>query len=334
MEDVVIICAKCGRENEDHYKFCLGCGASLADQDSASADDTADSPSCPNCDADVEPGQRFCGECGFNLEEEGGLSQSETKAKEAADKKEAEAKQAAEKKAKAPSKKDTQKTDNKAKASPSADVAGALILINPDGSPGDIVDLEAGENVVGRNSGPEVFANDPYLSPSHVRFNVLDNEVEIEDLDSLNGVFVRITDMVELSHGDLLRIGQEVLRFEHLDQIDPIIDGQSDIVTHGSRRGGAWGRLARISGRDEASTAFLLRANEHVIGRERGDILFRDDGYVSGTHARIFKDDDRVFVEDLKSSNGTFIKIQKKQTVRSGSLILLGKQPYRLQLQK
>ncbi|MEO7096991.1 MAG: zinc-ribbon domain-containing protein, partial [Polyangiales bacterium] len=25
----MITCAKCGKENQDHYKFCLGCGAEL-----------------------------------------------------------------------------------------------------------------------------------------------------------------------------------------------------------------------------------------------------------------------------------------------------------------
>ena len=25
----MIICKRCGKENQDHYKFCLGCGAEL-----------------------------------------------------------------------------------------------------------------------------------------------------------------------------------------------------------------------------------------------------------------------------------------------------------------
>jgi signal recognition particle subunit SRP54 len=29
MEASVISCPKCGKENQDHYKFCLGCGAEL-----------------------------------------------------------------------------------------------------------------------------------------------------------------------------------------------------------------------------------------------------------------------------------------------------------------
>lgn len=311
----MIICAKCGRENEDHYKFCLGCGASLADQQQAAPEPVVEDSVCPSCEATVDAGQRFCGECGYNLDSAPAASKAPEPQAEPA--KPAEQSKAAA----APA------------ASASSDVAASLIMINPDGSPGDIVDLYAGANIVGRDSGPDVFKKDVFLSPQHAQFDVRDNEVEIEDLDSLNGVFVRIRDMVELNHGSMVRIGQEMLRFELLDEVEPIIAGQSDVVTHGSRRGGIWGRLARISGQNKASTAFLLRAKEHVVGRERGDILFPDDGYVSGTHARIFKDGERVFIEDLDSSNGTFLQIRKKQTVRSGSLILMGKQPYQLRLQ-
>lgn len=323
----MIICAKCGRENEDHYKFCLGCGASLADQPQPVAEPEPAADECPNCGAEVIEGQRFCGNCGYNLSEDGGPSrtpaQVEAHAAEARAASEQGKTQAAE----------PVPSEQAPHDEPSADIAAALILINPDGSPGDIVDLHAGANVVGRNSGPRVFQNDSFLSPEHARFDVRDQEVEIEDLDSLNGIFVRIRDLVELTHGTMIRVGQELLRFELLDQIEPIIQERSDVATHGSRLGGAWGRLARVSGKNMASTAFLLRAREHTIGRERGDILFPDDGYVSGTHARIFRDNDRVFIEDLDSSNGTFLKIRRRQTVRSGSLILMGKQPYRLQIQ-
>ena len=36
----------------------------------------------------------------------------------------------------------------------------------------------------------------------------------VRDLDSLNGVFVRMTEEEELGPGQILRIGQELLRFD------------------------------------------------------------------------------------------------------------------------
>jgi pSer/pThr/pTyr-binding forkhead associated (FHA) protein len=66
------------------------------------------------------------------------------------------------------------------------------------------------------------------------------------------------------------------------------------------------------------------------IGREDGEITFPDDGYVSGSHCRIVGDEDGVFLEDLGSSNGTYMRVRKGQVIRPGSLILVGQQLFRV----
>jgi pSer/pThr/pTyr-binding forkhead associated (FHA) protein len=68
-----------------------------------------------------------------------------------------------------------------------------------------------------------------------------------------------------------------------------------------------------------------------VLGRERGDILFAEDGYVSGTHARISCRAGRFYLADLNSSNGTFLRIRGERTVRSGTFLLMGQQLFRVQ---
>ncbi len=316
----MINCAKCGRENEDHYKFCLGCGASLEEQKSGGE---AENPViCPQCNSETTPGQRFCGSCGFNL-------QSGDAPKPAAAKKGGGESKAAEPKA------DSSPKKQQKKAGPSGGGNGvaALIMINPDGSPGEIYDLQKGDNIVGRSTDADVFARDEFLSPEHARFTVDGKNINISDLNSLNGVYYRITDITELSHGDYVRIGQELLRFQLTSETSSLVDPPSDDTeVAGSNLMGAWGVLERISGPGIASLAFVLRNKEQKVGRERGDILFRDDGYVSGTHARVFTDGNRYFVEDLKSSNGTFVRIRGSVTLPSGSLILMGKQPFRLQV--
>lgn len=309
----MISCAKCGRENEDHYKYCLGCGASLSEAAAEAAAPAAEE-TCPTCGAETSPEQRFCGSCGTNLHR----AVVDEPAKTAEPEPTQEPAPAAAEPAAAPA--------------AAGDVVGALIMIQPDGNHGEIVDLASGKNVFGRSSDFEVFSRDEYLSPQHVSLTVSGDSVDVDDLDSLNGVFIQLKEVAELNHGDAVRIGQELLIFELLSQVEPVIPTQSDVVTHGSRRGRAWGRLSRVSGRGKASVAFLLSSGEHVMGRERGDILFPDDGYVSGTHARIYRDGDKTFIEDLRSSNGTFLRIRKQATIGSGSLILLGKQPFRLQL--
>ncbi|MFH0903377.1 MAG: FHA domain-containing protein, partial [Pseudomonadota bacterium] len=152
----------------------------------------------------------------------------------------------------------------------------------------------------------------------------------IRDLDSLNGVFVRLSAEEELLHGDIVRIGQELLRFETIATPMPLDDG-TEIM--GSPNPGYWGRLSVIIGKDIDGSAFPLLGEAITIGRERGDINFQDDGYVSGLHARVSTRDGRYYATDLGSSNGTFLRVRGERQVANGAHLLLGQQLFRLLLE-
>jgi pSer/pThr/pTyr-binding forkhead associated (FHA) protein len=188
--------------------------------------------------------------------------------------------------------------------------------------------------VLGREHGPGPFRDDPYLSPRHVSFHLDGARLQVRDLDSLNGVFYRIAESTELRHLDFIRIGRQLLRFEVLDQLEPLPPGRGgDARALGAPRGEAWGRLVRVSSPGRSSQAFVLAGPEEVIGRERGTILLRDDGFVSGRHARLTTSGTRFFIEDLRSSNGTFVRVRSSRLVASGDLLLLGQQPLRVLLE-
>jgi pSer/pThr/pTyr-binding forkhead associated (FHA) protein len=295
----VIVCSQCKRENEDHFNFCLGCGANLKAQ---KGEGSGERVVCPACGAEVPARHVFCGKCGTRLE-----------------------KPAAEE---APTAGVARPASSQA---PRPELGARLVLINPDGSTGQVIDLHVGENVFGREQGPTVFRDDPFLSPKHAAFNLTGSgDLEVVDLDSLNGVYYRITDPTELSHQDYLRLGRQLLRFEELEEAEPM-EGASEDGTRrlGAWVGDAWARLVRVSAPTHNSEAFLLTRPEEVIGRERGSILFRDDGFVSGRHARITVSGGRFYLEDLRSSNGTFLRVRGRRTLEHGDLLLLGQQPLR-----
>jgi pSer/pThr/pTyr-binding forkhead associated (FHA) protein len=203
---------------------------------------------------------------------------------------------------------------------------GHLTLIRPDGTEGGVYPLQQGENLIGRGQGP-LFDADPYLSPRHAEFFLTDVGLEIRDHRSLNGVFVRITDEEPLESGDTFRIGQELLRFDAINPLTPLEDG-TEII--GTPNPGYWGRLSVVVGRDLDGPAFPLFDETAKLGRERGDILFPEDGYVSGAHCQITLRDGRVHLKDLGSSNGTFLRVRERRLVPSGSLMLMGQQLFRV----
>ncbi|HEY0195697.1 MAG TPA: FHA domain-containing protein [Kofleriaceae bacterium] len=257
---------------------------------------------CPSCGSDVPPSFRFCGTCGFRMDE-----------------------------ASAPMQMPPSPGPGPGAGQMGAPLSRArlsMTLIRPDGTEGGTHDLRPGENKLGRSFGP-VFENDGYLSPMHAQLDIRGVQAVVRDVDSLNGVFVKMTQEEELSSGQIIRIGQELLRFELIGAPDPTPDG-TELM--GSPNPGYWGKLTVIIGREITGASFPLLGDSATLGRERGDINFPDDGYVSGLHARVVLRDGRVFLSDLGSSNGTFIKVNGERGVGNESFVLLGQQLFRLNL--
>ncbi|HWH35240.1 MAG TPA: FHA domain-containing protein [Acidimicrobiales bacterium] len=52
-------------------------------------------------------------------------------------------------------------------------------------------------------------------------------------------------------------------------------------------------------------------ADELTVGRAAGCQVTLDDSYVSQLHARIFRRDGTLYVEDLGSTNGTYLNTRR-----------------------
>jgi pSer/pThr/pTyr-binding forkhead associated (FHA) protein len=75
-------------------------------------------------------------------------------------------------------------------------------------------------------------------------------------------------------------------------------------------------------------TALPLRESGTVIGRNPECALVLDDDFASGRHARVFHRDGAWFVEDLGSTNGTWLgttRLTEPTRVESGSALRIGK---------
>jgi pSer/pThr/pTyr-binding forkhead associated (FHA) protein len=152
---------------------------------------------------------------------------------------------------------------------------------------------------------------------------------DVKDEGSLNGVYKKLArDVpVELRPNDIFRIGQEIIKFEPLTPQAASPDGVERL---GAPSKGYIGRIALVIGREETGNAFPIPEGGVHLGRERGDILFPEDGYVSGLHCRLSWDGQRLHLTDLGSSNGTFLRISAETEVRPGDVLLMGQQLFRI----
>ena len=98
-------------------------------------------------------------------------------------------------------------------------------------------------------------------------------------------------------------------------------------------RGGGGGRGAplrlRVLEPPEARGRNYDLGDELTVGRASGcQIALPDDTYASQLHARIFRRDGEVFIEDLGSTNGTYLnrkKVSAPVALRRGDRLQIGK---------
>jgi pSer/pThr/pTyr-binding forkhead associated (FHA) protein len=210
-----------------------------------------------------------------------------------------------------------------------------LAVIDDMGNEADVFELSGGRHVVGRDEACAIaFADDPLLAAKHAALLTAPARTTLQPIDEFNGTYLRIASPIELEHGDVLRIGQEVLRFERFDRLTAehsLVDG-APIHVGAPVPAGIWGRLCQLGLSRQVCNAYLLSSQDVFLGRERGDILFPRDGFVSGSHAVISERNGRVYLKDLGSSNGTFVRVKSDVSLQEGDLLLLGRNLLRVKM--
>lgn len=93
---------------------------------------------------------------------------------------------------------------------------------------------------------------------------------------------------------------------------------------------GHWRYFLELGGRE-----IELPEGEHVIGRSRGCQIPLSDSRASRRHARLVLAGGGATIEDLGSSNGTFVegeRVEKRMILPPGSTFHLGESELRLQV--
>jgi pSer/pThr/pTyr-binding forkhead associated (FHA) protein len=89
-------------------------------------------------------------------------------------------------------------------------------------------------------------------------------------------------------------------------------------------------RLVVIKGEGGDGATYHLRGTTTTIGRSEADITFSEDPFLSPEHAKFSSQNGRLFVQDVGSANGVFLRIKKPTPLDDGAFILVGEQLLRL----
>jgi len=229
----------------------------------------------------------------------------------------------------------------------------ALVEVLPDRSLGKRFPLSGETVVLGREKGDMVFPNDTLLSREHAAFTTLGGALYVEDLKSGNGTFVRIRESHPLQTDDIILLGRQMFRFRTLapqgagQAPEPPAKPEKDSKTAKGKAekkeekkeenkgatsmtgthfesSGPLAELIRLGPGGAEEKAFPLPRGETVLGRTQGTYTFPEDRYLSRAHARFRIHGGHCTLEDLKSTNGTFVRIRERHLLDEDDTVLVG----------
>jgi pSer/pThr/pTyr-binding forkhead associated (FHA) protein len=239
-------------------------------------------------------------------------------------------------------------------------VRARLVLIARDGNEGPSYPL-ADSVDIGRTEGGILMTEDRYISPRHARITLRGGTFYLRDLESVNGLFVRIPfprgngHATADAHGhdgsektpeseqlladqDLFLVGQQVLRFEVVKHAEEGfgVASENGTLLFGTPAAPRYARLSQRTVEGVVRDVYYLKKTETIIGRESGDIVFSDDPFLSRRHAAVRVHNAaspgaarRFTLADFGSSNGTFLQVREEVRLRHGDHFRIGQQLFR-----
>lgn len=186
-----------------------------------------------------------------------------------------------------------------------------LIRILPGNVEGDeyIVNLD-GTTTIGRQNCDITFEEDTYLSDKHASISHTSDGYTLRDDGSRNGAFLLAKEghLREVAPGDLVRAGKQFLLFSKSDS--------KLRVRHYDHTG-------------KEVQSIDLNEGTMVLGRDAPDVILdEDDKTLSRRQLAISLKEGKLYIKDLKSSNGTWIKVRNAQPLQHGDRIRVGQQTF------
>lgn len=214
---------------------------------------------------------------------------------------------------------------------------GKLILIQQ-GGPEQEYELAKASITIGRAMTNDIILSDARVSRSHARLECSPSGCTLVDQASANGTRLngRPVTRVDLSAGDMLNVGNSLLRFEISTPVADVgltmIDSEADLdftmdqeILPVSIHETGQPRLVVFTSQ-KTWEAPLEDSDSVAIGRTEGNELVIDLPKVSRRHAEVVRKGNLFILRDLSSTNGTWFKEERvgEMVLQDGDVFRIG----------
>jgi pSer/pThr/pTyr-binding forkhead associated (FHA) protein len=354
-------CPSCGMPNPATSATCFRCGKSMHGEGAGPAPQPKSAGSsaqadvvCGNCKKVLPPGSKFCGFCGAPIPPPApapAVPEPPAKRQPAAHPSASPATQSSS--GMQPPAPPARKAEQQAPTVPTPVPGGSpqgtqifsglkvpkidasIVEIKSDDSQGKSIRIVK-ETLIGRTGCDLTYPNDALLSQRHASLSKREGKMVLKDLGSQNGTFVKQREDAELLPGDVFVLGRELFRFTttRMDEA-PQQNAMGTAVMSGAPKlqsGPITAKLEHIQLAGDVVKEWSLDKPEISIGRTTGDLIFGDDPYMSGKHARIVAQPGHFILQDMKSRNGIYRRIRESVTLQNGDEFFLGEERFRVDI--
>jgi predicted component of type VI protein secretion system len=197
-----------------------------------------------------------------------------------------------------------------------------LVQVRTDGRPGREFEISR-QAVIGRSAGDFTFPNDEYMQPVHARLMVDSGQLFLEpatDADS----FFSLVGSYRLQAGDVVSVGSQVLEFREDEAALAAASrtgtglGELNAMLHGA--------VAEFVSLNPDARRYPIHEQQTTWGRTKATYTFPTDTAMSRSHAMVYHRGEDFFIEDVGSTNGTFVMAREKTPIPPGVVLSIGGQ--------
>ena len=178
--------------------------------------------------------------------------------------------------------------------------------------------------IIGRSDGDWVCPDDGRMSRRHTELVLEGKRMYLVDLGSTNGTYVRLPSRFRLSKGDCVLVGNELFRVNsaaasQANETDGTLFFGEDIPKSD---------LSLLDPRGPVIQEIVFKKDRTIVGRGRVDLSFPQDAGLSEQHAAFAQRPQGLYLEDLGSARGVYLRVNERQELREGDKFLVGEQVF------
>jgi pSer/pThr/pTyr-binding forkhead associated (FHA) protein len=170
------------------------------------------------------------------------------------------------------------------------------------------VKLDQARLTIGRHESNDLVLKEDGISGFHAEIQLDENDIYLIDMDSTNGTCVngeKITGRTQLKAWDKLNFDKVTAEIINPEKRRPTVT-RAALTSRSLER--VW--ILKGESEDVAGQHFII-GGQMMIGRDTGCDLILDNAMISSHHARIQSHNGAAELEDLGSTNGTFVNGEK-----------------------